>query len=119
MGWETRKRGSSYYCRSKWVDGQVVREYIGTGTGGREPGSSMQGDPSSQHPHVLGSAGSPQHIWCVSSGQGVNSHWQVSGCIDIGLLKCKMGRRGSVLSFSLALVACDGLAYDGPKPLPE
>jgi hypothetical protein len=31
MAWETRERGTSYYTRSKWVDGQVVREYIGTG----------------------------------------------------------------------------------------
>ena len=31
MGWETRERGTSYYTRSKWVDGRVVREYVGTG----------------------------------------------------------------------------------------
>ena len=32
MGWERRKRGStSYYTRSKWVGGRVVREYIGSG----------------------------------------------------------------------------------------
>ena len=31
MGWETRERGASYYTRSRWVDGRVVREYIGTG----------------------------------------------------------------------------------------
>jgi hypothetical protein len=31
MGWEARKRGSSYYTRSKWKDGRVVRQYVGTG----------------------------------------------------------------------------------------
>ncbi len=31
MGWETRERGTQYYTRSKWEDGRVVREYIGTG----------------------------------------------------------------------------------------
>jgi hypothetical protein len=31
VGWETRERGASYYTRSRWVDGRVVREYIGTG----------------------------------------------------------------------------------------
>ena len=31
MGWETRGRGSSYYTRSKWKDGRVLREYVGTG----------------------------------------------------------------------------------------
>ena len=31
VGWETRERGTSYYTRSWWVDGRVVREYIGTG----------------------------------------------------------------------------------------
>ncbi len=31
MGWEARKRGSSYYTRSRWKDGRVVRQYIGTG----------------------------------------------------------------------------------------
>lgn len=31
MGWETRERGTSYYTRSRWKDGRVVRQYIGTG----------------------------------------------------------------------------------------
>ncbi len=31
MGWEARERGTRYYTRSKWVDGRVVREYIGGG----------------------------------------------------------------------------------------
>ena len=31
MVWETRKRGTSYYTRSRWLNGRVVREYIGTG----------------------------------------------------------------------------------------
>ena len=32
MGWESRGRGKRrYYTRSRWVDGRVVREYIGSG----------------------------------------------------------------------------------------
>lgn len=35
MGWETRKRGGQYYTRSRRVDGEVRREYVGGGTLGR------------------------------------------------------------------------------------
>ena len=31
MAWERRERGSLYYTRSKKVNGEVVREYIGSG----------------------------------------------------------------------------------------
>jgi hypothetical protein len=31
MSWESRKRGSKYYTRSRRVDGRVTRTYIGTG----------------------------------------------------------------------------------------
>lgn len=34
MSWETRKRGSTYYTRSRRVNGRVVREYIGGGIDG-------------------------------------------------------------------------------------
>ena len=35
MGWETRERGGWYYTRSKWVNGRVTREYVGTGALGK------------------------------------------------------------------------------------
>ena len=35
MGWEKRERGGSYYTRSRWVNGRVAREYIGTGALGK------------------------------------------------------------------------------------
>jgi len=35
VGWETRERGTSYYTRSKWVDGRVVRQYVGGGVLGK------------------------------------------------------------------------------------
>ncbi len=31
MGWEKRERGGLYYTRSRKVNGQVVREYVGGG----------------------------------------------------------------------------------------
>ena len=31
MAWEKRKRGTSYYTRSRKVDGRVIREYVGGG----------------------------------------------------------------------------------------
>ncbi len=34
MAWEKRDRGGLYYTRSRKVDGQVVREYIGGGAWG-------------------------------------------------------------------------------------
>jgi hypothetical protein len=34
MGWEKRERGGQYYTRSRKVNGQVVREYVGGGAVG-------------------------------------------------------------------------------------
>ena len=31
MGWERRERGSLYYTRSRKVNGEVIREYVGGG----------------------------------------------------------------------------------------
>jgi hypothetical protein len=31
VGWEQRQRGTSYYTRSRRVDGEVRREYVGCG----------------------------------------------------------------------------------------
>ena len=35
VAWEGRKRGGSYYTRSRKVDGRVLREYVGGGIGGQ------------------------------------------------------------------------------------
>jgi hypothetical protein len=35
MGWETRERGGPYYTRSRRVDGEVRREYVGGDTLGK------------------------------------------------------------------------------------
>ncbi len=35
MGWETRTRGGPYYTRSRRVNGEVRREYVGGGTLGK------------------------------------------------------------------------------------
>jgi hypothetical protein len=34
MAWEKRKRGGAYYTRSRKVNGQVLREYVGGGVHG-------------------------------------------------------------------------------------
>jgi hypothetical protein len=34
MAWERRERGGFYYTRSRKVNGQVVREYVGGGVAG-------------------------------------------------------------------------------------
>src|SRR5215218_7892167 len=35
MGWESRERGGLYYTRSRKENGQVVREYVGSGVLGQ------------------------------------------------------------------------------------
>lgn len=31
VGWEDRERGGRYYYRSRWQEGRVLKEYVGTG----------------------------------------------------------------------------------------
>ncbi len=42
MGWEKRARGSKYYTRSRRVNRQVVREYVGKGPKAEEQAEEDQ-----------------------------------------------------------------------------
>jgi|SRR5215217_2246102 len=35
MGWEARERGTSYYTRTRRVNGRVIRKYVGGGVLGK------------------------------------------------------------------------------------
>jgi hypothetical protein len=35
MAWDKRRCGRRYYCRSVWVDGRSVKQYVGAGAAGR------------------------------------------------------------------------------------